>query len=308
MNRATLRGLLAILLVSFLLFLLIYAVIFIPRYQSLQQNERALSATAKLQKFIVEGLGESFFENELDIIEMPEELQTFFTQKMRKLTETQPLPAYMESWDDLQIYVSNEAEENAYAVPGGTIVFTVAEILSADNLAEIVAVLAHELGHVIYEHISRNLLLRVSGLTLTAWLTSANGIAMILNEIPNMSFSRELEREADQFAIETLEKAGISPMYLADALKKNNSFINSSKIDDTSLENSKNTDEEKTLPDFLSTHPSTKERIEIIQSAAIDYELKREEAVPLDPNFGMDWPALQEELRTQSETKNETIE
>ena len=120
---------------------------FILRYRFLQRNQRIFSATEKLQKFIVEGLGDSFFENELNIIEMIEELQAFFIQKVLQPTEGKPLPAYMESWNDLQIYMSDEAEANAYAVPGGTIVFSAAEMLSANNLAEIVAVLAHELGH-----------------------------------------------------------------------------------------------------------------------------------------------------------------
>ena len=73
----------------------------------------------------------------------------------------------------------------------------------------------------------------MSGLTLTAWLTDANGITMILNEIPNMSFSRELEREADQFAIEALKVIGILPIYLADALRDSLESTNFAKIDDT---------------------------------------------------------------------------
>ena len=286
MNRAVLRGLFAILSFSLLLFLLIYTAIFIPRYQSLQRNQAALSAVEKLQKFIVENLGESFFENELDIIEMPQELREFFDQTVHQLTDGQRLPAYMESWDELQIYVSAQEESNAYAVPGGTIVFSAGAMLAAENPAQIAAVLAHELGHIIYEHISRTLLLRVSGVTLTAWLTGANGIALILNEIPNMSFSRELEREADQFAIEVLKAAGISPMYLADFLK---------------IEPKSNADSdaqtEPGWPDFLSTHPATEERIEMIQSAAIDYELER--VSERDPNFGMDWSAWQEKLQKE---------
>ena len=73
----------------------------------------------------------------------------------------------------------------------------------------------------------------------------------------------------------------------------------------SNTEDSKN---KENLPYFLSTHSSSEERIEIIQSTAIDYELEREGTTLLDPNFGIDWPAVQEELRKEGEINNKTTE
>ncbi|MEM7571014.1 MAG: M48 family metallopeptidase [Pseudomonadota bacterium] len=107
---------------------------------------------------------------------------------------------------------------NAFAMPGGRMVVLDALVQLTDDNDEIVAILAHELGHAYHQHPMR-MALQSSALGIIATVTigDVSGLASIPLIGLQSSYSREFEGEADDFAIDALRKAGMSPQDLANA-------------------------------------------------------------------------------------------
>jgi Zn-dependent protease with chaperone function len=134
---------------------------------------------------------------------------------------------------------------NALALPSGRIVVTdeLAELLADDEDA-LMAVLAHELGHLHKRHLMRRL---VHGAA-----TSAAGLALfgdasgLVAALPalllDLKYSREAELEADDYAAALMKANGLSAGHLASALERLAHDGNS-------------------MPAYLSSHPDTAERI-----------------------------------------------
>lgn len=156
---------------------------------------------------------------------------------------------------------SPEIGANAFALPGGTVVLTDQLVNLAKNDEEILAVLAHELGHVKERHPLRQLLQSsVVGLAMTWYL---GDISSLLAAAPTLlletSYSRDFERRADRYAANMLRTNGIAPTRLADILEKL----------EASHRGAKNKDEQTpNIFRFISTHPDTSERIREIRSEA----------------------------------------
>ena len=158
----------------------------------------------------------------------------------------------------LEFRSSKAIGANAFALPGGTVVVTDQLVALARNDEEVLAVLAHELGHVSERHPMRQLLQSsVVGLAMTWYL---GDVSALLAAAPTLlletSYSRNFERRADRYAASMLRNNGISPTRLADMLEK--------------LEKSHNGDEAdkagsggrfSRIAEFFSTHPDTAERI-----------------------------------------------
>ena len=135
---------------------------------------------------------------------------------------------------------------NAFALPGGFVVVTDDLVKLAENDDEIVAVLAHELGHVKGRHAFRQMLQgTISGLVIIAITGDVSSIASGLPAFMlNVRYTRDLETEADQYALQSLKKACIPTQSYANILLRL----------------------EKTMrgtapPEIISSHPDTKTRI-----------------------------------------------
>ena len=113
---------------------------------------------------------------------------------------------------------------NAFALPGGAIVLTDELVALAENDEEIVAVLAHELGHVAGRHAMRRLAQTSSMLVLWTAFTGDVSVAALSFLGPDrllaQRYSRSFERDADRFAFDYLLGAGISPTRLGDILER----------------------------------------------------------------------------------------
>ena len=146
---------------------------------------------------------------------------------------------------------------NAFALPDGTIVFTdeLVELLPSDE--EILAVFAHELGHVAERHSLRQLLQDTSIAVLSYLVIgeATDTLQEALNALPAIlmhdAYSREFESEADDYAIRLLREAGISPQRLADALNR----LSHEHGGEEGLK-------------YLSSHPPSKERIRKAEEAS----------------------------------------
>jgi predicted Zn-dependent protease len=148
-------------------------------------------------------------------------------------------------------------ELNAYAMPGGKIMVydgLVKHLNLSDD--EIAAVMGHEISHALREHsrerVSRQYAqqLAISGAAAilgadTNITDLANTVATVTFQLP---FSREQEAEADTVGIELMARAGYNPNAAVSLWKK---MIAS---------------EQQHPPEFLSTHPSSENRIENLQA------------------------------------------
>jgi len=141
-----------------------------------------------------------------------------------------------------------EAGFNAFALPhGGIVVFDgLAQSLSDD---ELMAVLGHELGHVVHRHGMQNVLrsfglFSVAGVVLSDFSTVAATMAATLQ---GMRYGRDAEREADAYARRFIAQQSLPPQTLAAVWLK-------FKAEERRLGVSG-------IPDWLSTHPGTDERL-----------------------------------------------
>jgi Zn-dependent protease with chaperone function len=150
---------------------------------------------------------------------------------------------------------------NALALPGGTIIFTDELVEIAENDEELIAILAHEIGHVVYRHGMRRMvqdsLLSFAAMAFTG---NASGISEIFLGLPviltELAYSREFERDADNYALNYLLSNQIPPNHFADILLRIQ--VKSKEIPEK--------DRGSKLKAYLSTHPPTEERIEAFQS------------------------------------------
>jgi predicted Zn-dependent protease len=163
---------------------------------------------------------------------------------------------------DIRIKVVESDVVNAFAVPGGNIVVFTPLLQKMDRPEQLAALLGHEVGHVTHRHSLKSLFRTLSRYMFVSLLTSdLNGVSTTLldnaNTLFNLQYSRELEEEADQTALETLadnhiDQEGCTELF--QILKKT-----TEEEDDLGLE----------MPAFLSTHPLTDSRIETARSAAL---------------------------------------
>lgn len=146
---------------------------------------------------------------------------------------------------------------NAFTLPGGFIIVTDDLVHLAENEKQILAVMAHELGHVYHRHVMRSFLQNsVTVLLLAGLLGDFSSISSFAATFPvfllQNHYSHTFELEADRFAIDALQQSKIPIKEFAVILfllgKQNPSDAN-----DFS---------------YLSTHPSTRERIDVIEKFA----------------------------------------
>jgi Zn-dependent protease with chaperone function len=123
---------------------------------------------------------------------------------------------------DLRVAVLDDSEQpmlNAYAVAGGRIAFFGTMIREAGHPDEIAAVLAHELGHVARDDPVRHMLQAMSALAVMSVLAGDLTGGGLLGGTAGMAltsgYSRQVEVEADAFAISQLRSVGLPPSALA---------------------------------------------------------------------------------------------
>jgi Zn-dependent protease with chaperone function len=151
----------------------------------------------------------------------------------------------------VKLFVIKESDPNAFAVPGHRIVVFSGLIDRAKTPEMVAGVIAHELGHVELHHPMRGLIHQLglgAALTLVFGDSSLAGMGQLALAL---SYSRDMEREADSEGIALLHKAGIR----ADGMA---AFFAIIKQDLAKGAFSR-------LPEFLSSHPDLDARIAATQ-------------------------------------------
>ncbi|WP_282605008.1 M48 family metallopeptidase [Pelagibius sp. Alg239-R121] len=139
---------------------------------------------------------------------------------------------------------------NAFALPGGRVFIFRGLLEFAENPDEVSAVLAHEMGHITHQHGTRAIVqgLGVSFVFSVLLGDMGGGVIAAAGEILlRMSYSRDAESEADDSAIDLLQKSGLHVGGLSSFFKRL-------------------AQEDGDLPSalqLLSTHPSSEKRAQL---------------------------------------------
>lgn len=174
------------------------------------------------------------------------------------LLKSLPESAKKEPWQ-YSFDVIESKDVNAFALPGGPVFFYTGlfDLLKTED--QVAGILAHELTHVRKEHWAsayadyqrRQLGLAAILIFLQPNDTLTNVLSIGNDLILGLPYSRRNETEADEQGVDLMVKAGFNPEGLADAFH-------------ILQEQSKG----QKPPEFLSTHPDDKNRIQRIQDRA----------------------------------------
>ncbi|MBW4651502.1 MAG: M48 family metalloprotease [Kaiparowitsia implicata GSE-PSE-MK54-09C] len=111
---------------------------------------------------------------------------------------------------EYEFFVINDNRLNAFALPGGKIFINTGAILSANSEAELAGLMAHELAHTVLSH-GFQLVLEANLNSNVFQFLPYGGLATNLSVL---SYSRNMEREADEFGTRLIATAD----YAADGL------------------------------------------------------------------------------------------
>jgi beta-barrel assembly-enhancing protease len=141
-----------------------------------------------------------------------------------------------------KVTVRASSTVNAFAFPGAKIVVLNGLLQQAQSPDEVAGVLAHELTHGIKRH-SMRMLIANAGLSLLFELTVGGGTgASVAFFLTTLSYSRDVEAEADEGATQLLRRAAIDTDGFAAFFER--------------LEKTHGSG----LPAFLNSHPATQQR------------------------------------------------
>lgn len=220
-------------------------------------------------------LGEAFMRNlrqSLEIVDDP--VVNSYVQDIGNR-----LVSHVENYPlDFTFFVVNDPTINAFAGPGGYIGVNTGLILATDSESELASVLAHETAHVTQRHLQRSfetankLNLPTAAAIIAAMILGAqtnNGQAaeallaatMAGSAQTQINFTRAHEAEADRVGMQLLEQAGFDPRAMPAFFEK--------------LQQESRLYASSAIPEFLSTHPVTLERISDTRNRAEQYPHKK---------------------------------
>ncbi|MDI9334419.1 MAG: M48 family metallopeptidase [Cytophagales bacterium] len=156
------------------------------------------------------------------------------------------------------LFRSSAMGPNALALPAGTVVLFDELVKLAPNDDAIMGVLAHEWGHVEKRHAMSGLIQSSAiGLFFSLYLGDASSvIATVGTGLGFLHYSRTRETESDTFAIATLKANQLSGADTAELFTRMMAWQPPDSKSKTKVN----------VPEFLSTHPATPERIERFKS------------------------------------------
>lgn len=168
---------------------------------------------------------------------------------------------------DYRFFVVEDPQVNAFAVPGGSIYLYTGLIEKVNATDQLAAVIGHEIVHVKGKHMARMAgpdLLSLAGL-LGVFLGGSGGQALgalgqALALTRQLSYSRQLEQEADILGTKYMAQAGYDPAAAV-------TFLNL--IAQERILNPVD------LPPYLMTHPLTPDRIASVEAAIRSLRLER---------------------------------
>lgn len=204
-------------------------------------------ALTAIDKGALVTMDKAFFEESKLSDDEKDKVQNIFDEVIEASGQVSPKP-------NLLFRDSPVIGANALALPGGTVVFTDQIIKLSKDEDELAGVVAHEIGHVSYQHGLKQIY-RVLGVGFMIAVIGGDS-SQLIDEVvtqaalvQNFSYSRGYEKEADRNSVEIMMKVDRDPFAFVDLLDR---IIPPSKggKSDTS---------------WYSTHPGNKDRRKNIQ-------------------------------------------
>jgi beta-barrel assembly-enhancing protease len=164
---------------------------------------------------------------------------------------------------DYHFAILNTDFPNAFATPGGYVFVSIGLLKMVQNEAQLAGVLAHEVAHISQKHALQTLgrsrsLQGISALTLTAMDKNPGLFDKLIDEVSEVLFTRGLDKnlefEADRYGREFAYRMGYYPGGLQNFIFK----LGKSKEGQSSI--------------FMSTHPSTGERVDRLKKNMSRYQ------------------------------------
>ena len=161
-----------------------------------------------------------------------------------------------------RITVLNAPAINAFALPGGYLYVTRGLLALASDSSEVAAVLAHEMAHVTANHAvarqNKARDVRIVSQAVSDVDPQSGQLALASTQRTLATFSQQQELEADAVGVKTIGAAGYDPFAAARFLSTMQHF---SEYKLSLILRDKR-------PDFLSSHPSTPQRVEFAERSA----------------------------------------
>lgn len=170
---------------------------------------------------------------------------------------------------DVRVYVINQPYFNASMAPNGAMLVYTGLLLRSENEAQLAFVLGHETGHYVGRHSLeqwRKLKNTAGALMIFSIGASVAGVGALgtLAELAAASsiygYSRDKEREADDFGFKVMTGAGYAGRECAETWR----YL----VEETKHSDSKKTRKSETRGSIFRTHPLTSERIETLDALA----------------------------------------
>lgn len=158
-----------------------------------------------------------------------------------------------------RITILNSPNINAFALPGGYLYVTRGLLALANDSAELAAVLAHEMAHVTANHGLQRQQKEAEEVLATQVVNDVLGgdpaarVALVRGKLRLAQFSRNQELEADAIGIRAIARAGFDPFAAARFLQSMAAYSASRNVTGAVDEGL----------DFLASHPSAPQRIEL---------------------------------------------
>ncbi|SIQ49477.1 M48 family metallopeptidase [Solilutibacter tolerans] len=186
--------------------------------------------------------------------ELPDARQQALQSQFKRLVAGEPRA------DQMRLNLVNAAGigPNAFALPDGRIYMTDQLVELAESDDELLAVLAHEAGHHVHRHgvrgaIEGSSVFVLAGLMLGDATGSSLAVSIPATLLSN-GFSRDHEREADQYAFALLKRHGKSPRDFATLMAR---LMKAHGMEDV----------DGSVIGYLSTHPPSQERVRAAEAA-----------------------------------------
>ena len=194
-------------------------------------------------------------------------VQDYLNSIIYRLVPSAPL-----SSSDLTLAIIDSPDINAFAVPGNVVGVNGGLFLNAESEQQFASVLAHELAHLSQRHFARRLeqqetsapltiACMIAGIILSAVTQSDVGIAAIAGTqalaVQNMlAYSRAHEQEADRVGMDILASSGMDPRGMPEMFE---------------IMMRQNRLQGNRVPEYLSTHPLTQNRVSDTRNRAEQY-------------------------------------
>ncbi|NES73419.1 MAG: M48 family metalloprotease [Okeania sp. SIO2D1] len=181
-----------------------------------------------------------------------EELNAYINELGQNLALTSSRPPDKDF--EYTIQVVEDDSINAFATMGGFVYIHTGLIEAAENEAELVSVISHEIAHVAASH-ALNQMKDVAiqqGILSAAGLDNSQAVQIGVQLALNLPNSREDEEEADLLGLENMMKAGYDPIGAVTFMQTLQSLGGSS------------------TPEILSTHPHTANRVKKLEEYRLE--------------------------------------